>query len=153
MTRQRKNMPPNNAERTNYPKVFNHCYWGHGTYDWEQDVWDNRNTLGKELNILHCPNYSTLLENHHPLAKERGGCGWWGDHSEFYRIAESSSRVILISPYRVEPEQHEVLTSEGWTKIKSMYGNGSVTYMKIVSSIKKGATIMDVPDTLRFNVE
>lgn len=153
MIRQRKNMPPNNAERTNYPKVFNRCYWGRGTYDWEQDVWDNRNTLAKELDILPYPKYSTLLENHHPRAQKDGGCGWWADHAEYYRMATGSGRVILFSPYSVAADKHEVLISEGWTQIKSMYGNGAVSYMKIVRSIKKGATIMDVPETLLFNPE
>jgi len=155
MPRNNAELPPNNAERTNYPKVFNHCYWGRGTYDWDQDVWDNRNTLAKELDILPYPNYTMLLETHHPRAQKRGANGWWGDHSEYYRLPRTperhstSGRVILFSPYHVGSDDHEVLISEGWTKIKPMYGNGAVTYMKIVSSIRKGATIMDVPDSLK----
>ena len=151
-------MPPNNAERTNYPEVFSRCYWGVGTYDWDQDIWDNRNTLAKVLDILPYPKHQTLRKNHHPRNGQNSHSGYY-DHAEYYRLVKTSERhstcgrVILFSPYCVAADQHEVLISEGWTKIKPMYGNGAVTYMKIVSSIRKGATIMDVPDILRFNAE
>ena len=151
-------MPPNNAERTNYPKVFFHCYWGHGTYKWDQDIWDNRNTLAKVLDIAPYPKHQTLQKNHHPRNSHPSDSAYY-DHPEYYRLVQTSERhstcgrVIIFSPYVVEPDQHEVLISEGWTKIKPMYGNGAVTYMKIVSSIRKGATIMDVPEILRFNAE
>ena len=143
-----ENQPPHWADRADFPEVFINSYWGCFIAEHcEDDILDNRDTLGKELDVRLYPRHETLRKNHHPRTSSNDRC--YHDHPEYYRIQGSSHRVILFSPYSVPPEKHEVLISEGWTKIKPMYGNDAVTYMKIVSSIGADATIMDVPECLK----
>lgn len=127
----------NNADYTDFPKIFGGTYWGGFgfTYNEEREaIILNRNRFVADYNItrkekdpprllgLHNPRYVCLPGMSTSIF----------DHSESYRNV-FGDYVLIASPYAYDyPERDRKMTELGWEKIYPLYHSSATTYVKVV---------------------
>lgn len=121
-------------ELTNYPDIYNKCYWGHFPLRPDSNIKNqivNRDLFITEYNIKGYnskpPRYvQDECNRNFSVGHQRPF-----DHVEFYKN-KNNEHVVITSPYGVEDcEKHEYLIENGWLEIMPMYTPSARTFMKV----------------------
>ena len=127
-------------QKTNYPKIYNGCYWGHHSvnkdaYEPLEPIIINRNSFVETYNIkksseIPC-SYQTIRKKFQ-LKDENGNMlNWYRDHTEYYKTNKKET-ICIFSQY-VKDKDKKLLEANGYIEIAPMYDMGQNTYMKMVN--------------------
>jgi len=123
------------AEMTDYPRIFESCYWGQFKVESsrpDQDmsaIFANRNAFAQEFSLVRI-SPSTRVPQYASRHVERSqNTDGWLDHPEIYKDSEGQY-VVVTSPYR---EHDRVMSDAGWTKYRQLYMPNAHTYVKRIT--------------------
>lgn len=120
---------------TEYPEIFEHCYWGNFSLKDNQpadEVITNRNKFIEKLDITAYANKKPdYLFKHLSFDKDAMlyEIGSEIDHYEIYRT-KNKSYVLISSPYSDRHEKKYI--ENGWQIYDKLYTPSASTYIKIV---------------------
>jgi len=130
-------------ERTKYPKLFEHTYWGtmqDNNFFASTEVFENRNKFVEEFCIKKDrKNTGRRLPkriNEYLWEGMNNGVGLF-DHTEIYEAGDTNTNnwywVIIISPYNCYSIEHQrELDLHGFKPYKSLYRLGVSTFVKTI---------------------
>ena len=121
----------NVSMRTDYPKIYKKTYWGgfKTNINITPEIINNRNrfiidySITKCLGIWDIPKYIEKITSYNYNVNE------YLDHVEIYKMSNSSSYLLVSSPYG---DHFDVYREKGWIQIYPLYSTTATTFVKFM---------------------